>query len=32
VRFDIDAGAATENHLVISSKLLSLARSVRPGP
>ena len=32
VRFDIDAGAAAENHLVISSKLLSLARSVRPGP
>ena len=32
VRFDIDDAAAAENGLVISSKLLSLARSVRPRP
>jgi uncharacterized protein DUF4154 len=30
VRFDIDLAAATENGLSISSRLLSLARSVRP--
>lgn len=30
VRFDIDVGAAAANRLTISSKLLSLATSVRP--
>ncbi|CAN7327021.1 YfiR family protein [Phenylobacterium sp. LjRoot225] len=30
VRFDIDTGAAAANRLTISSKLLSLATSVRP--
>jgi hypothetical protein len=30
VRFEIDDGAAAENHLVISSELLRLARAVRP--
>jgi hypothetical protein len=30
VRFEIDEGAASENRLVISSKVLSLAVSVRP--
>lgn len=30
VRFDIDAGEAAQNGIVISSKLLSLAHSVRP--
>jgi hypothetical protein len=29
VRFDIDAGAADQDGLVISSKLLALARNVR---
>lgn len=32
VRFDIDLGAAAENHLVISSKLLNLATRVSPKP
>jgi hypothetical protein len=32
VRFDIDDAAAAQNGLVISSKLLSLARTVRPRP
>ncbi|HEY4265044.1 MAG TPA: YfiR family protein [Micropepsaceae bacterium] len=32
VRFDIDDAAAAENGLAISSKLLSLARAVRPRP
>lgn len=32
VRFDIDAAAAAVNRVTISSKLLSLATSVRPGP
>jgi YfiR/HmsC-like len=32
VRFDIDDAAAAENGLTISSKLLSLARVVRPRP
>jgi hypothetical protein len=32
VRFDIDEAAAAENGLAISSKLLSLARTVRPRP
>lgn len=32
VRFQIDLGAATENHLVISSKLLNLATRVSPKP
>lgn len=31
VRFEIDSSAASENGIVISSKLLSLALSVRPG-
>jgi hypothetical protein len=31
VRFDIDQAAAAANHLEISSKLLALALSVRPG-
>jgi hypothetical protein len=32
VRFEIDLGAASENHLVISSKLLNLASRVLPRP
>lgn len=32
VRFEIDLGAASENHLVISSKLLNLATRVLPRP
>lgn len=32
VRFEIDQGAAAENHLVISSKLLNLASRVSPRP
>lgn len=32
VRFEIDLGAAAENHLVISSKLLNLASRVSPKP
>jgi len=32
VRFEIDVGAAAENHLVVSSKLLSLAIRVSPKP
>ena len=32
VRFEIDQGAAADNHLVISSKLLSLATRVTPKP
>jgi hypothetical protein len=32
VRFDIDDAAAAQNGLTISSKLLSLARAVRPRP
>jgi len=32
VRFDIDDAAAAANGLAISSKLLSLARAVRPRP
>jgi hypothetical protein len=32
VRFEIDQRAAAENHLVISSKLLSLASRVIPKP
>jgi hypothetical protein len=32
VRFEIDDGAAAQNHLVISSELLRLARVVRPRP
>ncbi len=32
VRFDIDEGAAAENGLTVSSKLLSLAQNVRPKP
>ncbi len=32
VRFEIDLEAATQNHLVISSKLLTLAAKVRPRP
>ena len=32
VRFDIDDAAAAQNSLTISSKLLSLARAVRPRP
>ncbi|MDB5425295.1 MAG: putative transrane protein [Phenylobacterium sp.] len=31
VRFDIDTAAAAVNHMTISSKLLRLAMSVRPG-
>ena len=31
VRFSIDNGAAEQNHVVISSKLLSLAITVKPG-
>jgi hypothetical protein len=32
VRFEIDLGAATENHLVVSSKLAALALRVRSRP
>ena len=32
VRFDIDEQAASDNGLAISSKLLNLARSVKPRP